>query len=110
MRRLRALAGYDFGAARHQHQADLIEPDIAAALGCGLRQLAQHHQLGNGGRPPECHERGSAPVVSATSGVELDGQALVAADVVVVRADIFVAGAADQEGAGDQLEGAPRAR
>ena len=58
---------------------------------------------GSGGSAPRFHTLSVLPTVSATSGVEAERQALVAARVVV-RADEFVAGEADQHRARDHLE------
>lgn len=86
--------------------ANLVKGDIAAAIGGGLREFAEHHQFGQGrGRtdPPD-----RAPPADRLDQFRLqkERQALVAANVVM-GADIFVAGETDQHGPRHQLERPP---
>ena len=101
---LRAPPGDHLDKAAGEQLSDLVEADIAAAIGRGLRQFAEHHQFGQrrrGSRSARC--RRWSPIVSTSSGVQEKRQALVAADMVVA-ADIFVAGMADQHRSRHQFE------
>ena len=63
---------------------------------------------GSGGAEPIRQISARSPIVSTSSGRQEERQALVAADVIVA-ADIFVAGMADQDRSGHQLEEAAAA-
>src|SRR3546814_17239056 len=68
-----------------------------SAVGHGLRVFAEHHQFRQRRHPA------GAPALPAIAdrldqcGIEMKRQALVAANMMVVRAAVFVAGVADQE-------------
>src|SRR4051812_6969985 len=87
-------------------QAGLLQPHLAVPLRRGLGQLAEHDQ------PGQRRQRAGAPGIRP-GGERLgqlrrepEGEALVAADMVV-GADELVAGAAEQGGAGHQLAAPP---
>ena len=105
-RRRRPLlaSGSDLDETRRQQQPQLLETDIAAALGRGLGELAQHHELRHRCHRADAPERGLPADRFDPIGREVKGEALVAMDMVM-GAEIFVAAMADQERAGDQLEG-----
>ena len=87
--------------------ADLVEPDVAAAIGRRLRQFAEHHQFGQRRRAAGPPDLGLAADGVHQFGMEEERQAFVAADVMIVGADIFVAGMADQDRSRHQFERAP---
>ena len=87
--------------------ADLIQPDVAAAIACRLREFAEHHQFGQRGRAAGSPDLGLAAEGVDELGMEEKRQALVAADVMIMGADIFVAGMADHDRSGHQFERAP---
>jgi hypothetical protein len=97
------LAGDHREEARGEQHAGLVEADIAGAGRCGLRQFAQHHQLGQ--RRQGAGAPGACAVADGLGqrGRQLDMQALVAASVVV-RAHVLVAWIADHDRAGDQVK------
>src|SRR5262249_48244049 len=94
------------GQARREVQPDLVEPEIGALLGGGLRELAQHDQ------PGQRWQRARAPDLTPRSerlrnlGRERERETLVAARRVIVRAHVLVAGVADEHRAGHELEAA----
>ena len=106
--RLRASPADHLDKAAGEQLPDLVETDVAAAIGCGLGQFAQHHQFRQ--------RRGAAdlPDIALVADrlhqfrLQKERQALIAADVVVA-ADIFAAGMADQDRSGHQLEQAAAA-
>ena len=101
--RLAGSAGDDLGEARREEHADFVETEIAAAVDRDLRQLAQHHQLGQRRDTAELQPLGFEAERVEQSGSQLERQTFVAAGVVVVGAEEFVARMADQDRAGDEL-------
>src|SRR6185312_15263601 len=63
------LARHQLDEAHGEQQPDFVEADIAAALSGGLRQLAQHHQLRQGGAAPARYASGRSPKASTKAGV-----------------------------------------
>ena len=95
---------YGFQKACHKGHADFVQREVRAACGARLRKLAEHHQPGNGrhrARTPRCI-RSAERVHQLRS--ELERQALIPAVMMPVRADVLVAGIADQQRPGHQLE------
>jgi len=91
------IAGYGFQEARSERCADFVEPDIGVACGARLGELAEHRQF------RERRQRARAPRrawpadrVDQLRG-QLERQALVGMIVMVVGADVFVAGIPDHE-------------
>ena len=75
---------------------------------CGLRPRPAPSSpstinSGSGGAAPICQTSARSPIVSTSSGVQEKRQAFVAADMVM-GADVFVAGMADQDRSRHQLE------
>ena len=79
--------------------------DIAAAFGRGLRQFAEHHQFRQRRNASDLPDLGAIADRLHQFRLQEKRQAFVAADMVVV-ADEFAAGMADQHRSRDQLEGA----
>ena len=96
-------AGNHLDKAAGEKLSDLVEADIAAAIGGGLRQLAEHHQFGQRRRAADPPCLGPVADRFHQFRVQEERQALVTADMVV-GAEIFVAGIADQNRARYQLE------
>src|SRR5262249_50622131 len=90
-------------AGREQHP-NFVEADLAVAFGRCLSQLAENHQLGERryvDRPPDL---GPVPDSIDQRRREVERQAFVAA-LMIVRANVFVAGMTDQDRPGYQLTG-----
>ena len=88
--------------------ADLVKADIAAAICRRLREFAQHHQFRQRRHRADLPDSRRSPIVSTSSGSQEKRQAFVAADVVM-GADIFVAGMADQDRSRHQFVETPAA-
>jgi hypothetical protein len=97
-------AGHDVHEAHREPQRDLVQAGVGAALGRGLGELSQQHELG------ERRNHADAPDLAPASDrlgqlrSQVEGQALVAAGVVLVGADVLVARVADEERSRHQLE------
>src|SRR5262249_47828213 len=94
----------DLDETRHEQHRRLVEAYVAAPRGDRLRELAEHHELRErryAAGSPQCGRR-LEPIGELLA--QLEEQTLVA-DHVVVRADVFVAGMADEHRARDELEG-----
>ncbi len=76
------------------------------AVGGRLGELAQHHQLGERRQAPARQSAARPPSALDQRGREVEGEALVAARVVLVAAEVLGAGGADQHRPGHQLEAA----
>ena len=115
MRRLRLTAADELGETMREHQAGFIDADVAAAVGGRLRELAEHDQLAAAAVSPPVRHRRRA--LARRADIErfarcrrkVERQALVAAAVMLVRADELIAGVADQHRARDELERAAAA-
>ena len=90
----------DAGGEPH---ADFVEADVAPPLDDRLGQLAEHDQLGQ--RCDATRQPDVGPVADRFDDRrgQVKGEALVGVGVVV-RARVLVAGMADQDRAGDELE------
>jgi hypothetical protein len=94
---------HHFDEAAGEPHAHFVQPDVALAFGRDLRKLAQHHEFGQ-----RRQARGAPGALVAADQVDkarrqVKRQAFVAADMVVVGADVFVARTAHQHRAGDQF-------
>ena len=86
-----------------QHLSDLVEPDIVAAIGGGLREFAQHHQFGQRRRCADPPDLGAVADRFHQFRRQEERQAFIAA-TMLMAADVFVAGMADQDRSRHQFE------
>src|SRR3954451_4453527 len=102
------LAGTWFGRGggefRRQDHAGFIESDIALRLGGSLREFADDDQRSKRRQGTGAPCFGRAERIDKFRG-KLKRQAFIAAEMMLVRAGIFIAGLADEDRAGDELEG-----
>src|SRR5437899_2176344 len=101
-------SGNRFDETAGEYLSDLVEADIAAAVGGGLRELAEHHQFGQRRRAADPPDFRAVADRFHQFRSQKERQALVAADMVV-GADIVVAGMADQHRSRHQFEEAAAA-
>ena len=99
-RRVRPDCGVDEAAG--EQQSDLVDADRAPAGGGRLRELAKHHHVGARWQAPRPPRLGGTADRVDERRVEVERQALVAADVVV-GAHVLVARVADEKRARDEL-------
>ena len=107
-------AGDERGEPVREHEAGFVDADVAAPGRGGLCELAEDHELGqrrHASGMPEAFALARSADVERFDCVrrKVERQALVAAIVVLVRADEFVAGMPDQHRARDELERAAAA-
>src|SRR5215213_9667422 len=107
-RSLAGAAGNGIDETASEQGPDFIEPDVATALGGGLRQFGDHHQFGQWRYDADLPCFGVAANGIHEIRFEKERQALVATDVIV-GADIFRIGMADQNRSRHQFEKAPLA-
>jgi hypothetical protein len=98
-------AGGAFDEACRQHHADLVQAQIVAAAGRRLGQFTQHHQLGQGRQAAGLPDAAAPAQAIHQLRRNEEGQAGVAAAMVLMRAQVFIAGMADQHRPGHQLVG-----
>src|SRR6516225_9109292 len=90
-------------AGGEQH-SDLVEADLAAALGGRLSQLAENHQFGERWHADGAPDVRPIPDCFDQSRSEVERQTFVPTEMLV-RADILVSGMTDKDRPGYQLEG-----
>ena len=98
-RRIRAgfarLAGHHLDKAAGQHLPISSRPMSLLPSAAACASSPSTISSGSGGTEPTCQAVRLSPIASTSSGADEERQAFVAADVVV-GADVFVAGMADQ--------------
>ena len=95
--------GYHLDESAGEQLANLVEADIAATVDGSLRKLSEHHQFGQWRRGADAPGGHIVPDHFDEFGSQKERQALVAADVIV-GAEIFIAGIADQDRSRHQVE------
>src|SRR5262249_28082991 len=103
LRRAAVLSRYDLDETAGECDSDLLEAEIAATFRDRLRELAKYHQLGK--------RRHAAARPNLRSGAERleqcrrqrKGQTFIAEDMIM-GAHVLVAGMADEQRTGDELE------
>jgi hypothetical protein len=106
--RFRAPPGDHLDKTAGEQLSDLVEAEIAPAIGRGLCQFAQHHQFWQRRGGADLPDIGLVADCFHQFRAQKKRQALIAADVIVAT-DIFIAGMADQDRSGYQLEEAAAA-